>query len=251
MTNAHDIKATMLTHALYRLHFAAAVTEYGGSGVIGIADIFGLLASGFTHEFEVKVSKSDLAGELKAIEYWKKSDQLSINQTDHRYAPVSKGGKHHIYLRGDHQVYSSMPRRPNKFSFVVPFDLQEYARKGIEGTPYGLFCIDIHENGGHPYSDVGCQKKAGYLHKEKSRDEVAANILRKACTEVEVLRGQLAAGKRCTKCHKSMPTRCDSCDLSIKKERAYRKNSDLCFKEIEKTGESFAVCMARKESETK
>ena len=248
--NAHDLKAEMLTHMLYRLKFTAAITEYGGKGVMGIADLFGILSSQYTHEPEVKASKADLAGELRAIEYWKKSDQIAIDQTEARYAPVSKGGKHHIYLRGDREAFTGIYARvPNKFSFVVPFDLQDFALKAIEGTPYGLFCIDIHENGGHPWISAGCQKKAGYLHKEKAHDAVAATLLRKACTEVEVLRRHLAKGKRCTKCHEPMPGRCEKCERSIKRERDYRRQSNECWAEIEKSGETFQVCMERKQRE--
>lgn len=252
--NAHDLKAEMLTHMLYRLKFDAAITEYGGRGTIGNADVFGILPSGFTHEFEVKVSKADLAGELRAIEYWKKPEDLRtpLFEEGKKIVPLSKGGKHHIYLRGDRDVYTGIfSRVPNKFSFVVPENLVRYAEAALADTPYGLFMVDIHENGGHPYADVGCIKKAGYLHKEKAHDEIAANILRKACTEIEVLRRQAAKGKRCTKCYSPLPGRCEKCELSIKRDRDYRRRQNQCWKEIEQSGETFQVCMARKEAEEK
>lgn len=183
--NAHDLKAEMLTHMLYRLKFTAAVTEYGGRGLIGIADVFGILGSGYTHEFEVKVSKADLAGELRAIEYWTKPEEVRgpLFEQSHAKTALSKGGKHHIYLCGDRDTYTGVYARiPNKFSFVTPWDLKEVALEAIHGTPYGLYVIQHHENGGHPWSDVICAKVAKNLHKEKAHDEVASNILRKACT---------------------------------------------------------------------
>ena len=70
--NADEVKALTLRNMLYSLGHKAAITEHCGYGCIGQADVFGINANNFTYEFEVKISRGDLRGELKAIELFKK-----------------------------------------------------------------------------------------------------------------------------------------------------------------------------------
>lgn len=240
---AAEIKSNLLTHILYQLHFTAAVTEYGGKGVYGIADLFGVTKAGYTHEFEVKISKQDLAGELNAIKGILKPDDLMSDPKEKR-KHASKSPKHNVYLGKSNSFgYDPFHQRPNYFSFVTPFELQKFALEILEETPYGLFCVDVHENGGYPYSTIGCQKRASYLHKEKPNQGVADNILRKACTEVEALRREVLKKRYCTKCLCNLPGRCDGCEEEIKRNRIYRKASNYCMEKGFISSEEFKRCV--------
>lgn len=227
-----DIKAAMLTHVLYRLHSNAAVTEYGGEGVIGIADVFAYLESGFTHEFEVKVSAADLAGELATIKYLVGKRSLQLGEaTPEPPRGLSKTSKHNIYLGEKVDVYAQfgMQHRPNRFSYVVPPELEEKAKASLEGTPYGLYVATARSYGETVLWEPECKKKAGYIHKDRANAAVLKHILKKACTEVEVLRREKAKGRRCTKCLKGLPGRCENCDNSIKESREYNRKAAKCW----------------------
>lgn len=178
----------MLWHALYRLHATAAVTEYGGKGVDGIADVYGITESGYSYEIEVKCSKNDLAGELEAIRHiqaWNAAPTLGEKPMPKR--SMSKRLKHEVYLSGTYPW-----RIPNRFYFVVPIDLREYALKALEGTPYGLFSVNSTPTSLGSQEWVSEDKDARHLHKEKVSDEVKENILRKSCTEIAALRAKIA-----------------------------------------------------------
>jgi hypothetical protein len=236
--NSKQVKSEMLAHALYRLHYMAAVTEYGGKGVLGVADIIAVHQSGYSHEFEVKVTKADLAGELETIKYLL-DPQTELGQEPKKY--LAKSDKHRIYINGpSNETYAQLELRPNKFSFVVPVELSEYAKAALKNTPYGLYVIK---------SGPECSLKADYLHKEKVTSELLEDILHKACMEVETLRRQVARGSVCPGCYSALPGRCESCDNKIKNERKYRKASNLCFAKVENVpygqerSEAFKVCM--------
>jgi hypothetical protein len=65
--------------------------------------------------------------------------------------------------------------RPNRFSFVVSEELSDFAKEGLQGTPYGLY---VCESTG-PVS----MKRAEYLHRQEAPRDVVLNILHKACVE--------------------------------------------------------------------
>lgn len=197
-----EMKAHLLFYMLYRLHFMAAVTEYGGVGTDGIADLYGITSADLSHEIEVKVSKQDLAGELQAIKYHVKnriparsvhntgmmSDIFgSRPDTEKVVEPpprgARKGTKHWWYLcetaqSGDWRV------KPNRFSFAVTPALKDFALAELKETPYGLIVVK------EAY-DVVTVKKADYLHKEKVSDKVLRKVLHKSCTEIQSVRQEL------------------------------------------------------------
>lgn len=224
---SQEVKASMLSHALYRLHCEAAVTEYGGIGVIGIADVFAFRSSGLTQEFEVKTHRSDLQGELATIKHFSTQPTL-LDGEKKRFAKVSK---HKIYLRGASTAYHER-ERPNMFSFVVPEELKEIAMQGVKGTPYGVYVIREVGNPGNTWFDIVCKVRGSYLHKNKLGSELTRNIMRKAATEVEVLRREIAQRLRCTSCHEDMPTRCEKCNAKVKKNRDYKRNSNMCWEKV-------------------
>lgn len=241
-----EIKAEILSHMLYRLRFKAVVTEYGGVGVSGIADVFGITDSGYTHEFEVKVSKSDLMGELEAIRSMFNSPRLLGKSQRH----ISKGSKHNLYLGKslNQETWDQVFVRPNCFSFAVPSVLSDFAKEFLSNTPYGLYVITLHENGGHPWTEVFCEKKAAKLHKNKPPSDVHENITRKACSEVAVLRAKIRKGNICTHCDSVLPSRCDGCEKKIAGNRAYnrahRKAQETCFDRCKDNMAGFTSCMS-------
>lgn len=192
-----DIKVRMLWYLLYKNYNLAGITEYGGPGVNGIADVLCVNWNHFTHEYEVKVSKADLAGELKTIQLL--CDVTSLfhegkkNYLD-EIRTFSKLDKHCHYLQrvppgeemgfrmfGKPTDFSTMP---NKFSFVVPPDLKDYAKENLKNTPYGLMVA------AGDY-DLSVVKKADWLHKGKVNDETVRKIAHKSCTEMYSTRRQL------------------------------------------------------------
>lgn len=184
-----------MSHMLYALNFQGIITEYGGVGTNGIADLFGITSSGYTHEFEVKTAKSDLAGELKSIKFHLPANKGLFAQQD--FSGATKGFKHRHYLNPTQSETSKYPYTlcsdrdiPNKFSFVVSDDLKEFALKELENTPYGLWVVFWHENGGHPFSKMMRFKKAEFLHKTKPSNEIISRMFHKACTEIEGLRSK-------------------------------------------------------------
>ena len=86
--NAEDIKTGMLNYCLWRGNYQGAVTEYRG------ADVFGITKDRHSHEFEIKVSRSDLMRELKSIECIVNGTEPKIDDKD-----SGKYGKHKIYRK--------------------------------------------------------------------------------------------------------------------------------------------------------
>ncbi len=166
---AAEVKASILSHALYRLHFVAAITE-SGHGCAGIADVLGILESGYTVEFEVKTSKADLMGELKSIAALVQKVDLFADPS--KKVNVAKYPKHNSYLNNT-GMYSHMlelEMRPNKFFFAVPEALEEIAKKGLVGTPYGLYSVDS-------YGNAACKKRGDLLHDRKASERLRLKIL--------------------------------------------------------------------------
>lgn len=195
-----ELKASVLFYMLYGLHFMAAVTEYGGVGVEGIADCFGITTADLSHEIEVKVSKQDLAGELAAIKYHIKHRIPVRDEANHGMQSffedrpdnskavepppqkARKGAKHWFYLVKEGNGHS-WRLKPNRFSFAVPSELIGYAKGELDGTPYGL--IEVNK-----YGACSCIKKAEYLHKEKVKDVVLRKLLHKTSTEIQNCRAE-------------------------------------------------------------
>ena len=105
-------------------------------------DVFGLMKSGYVHEFEIKVSKSDYKADFKKTTCWK----------GYKF----EGLKHHQLQAGE--CY------PNRFYFVLPAHLAD-----VELPDYaGLILAYGNEYGGVQLKWI---KQAPTLHKEKHVDE--------------------------------------------------------------------------------
>lgn len=195
---SEDLKVSMVEHCLYRLGCNGAVTEYGGKGSGGIADVYAITRAGYSIEFEIKVNKQDLLGELNAIDYIKNEHlgiqpRLEDGPREQRYTGknYSKATKHWSYLAYDSEY--KVKRCPNQFYFFVTLDLLDLAKERLKDTPYGLYVLR-----GTPE----CVKKADKLHREKVPEDVLINMLRKASNEIlyartaqQVLRNELNSKK--------------------------------------------------------
>ncbi len=237
---SQELKADILSHVMYRLQYEGAVTEYGGKGVSGVADVFALRKTGYTHEFEVKVTKTDLMGELKSIQYIVEKQQRIDEEPKIR--PHAKYPKHNAYMENaEGQKIYWKHYRPNQFSFVVTEALVDFAKEGVKGSPYGVYMVNKVE--------VKCVVRAGYLHKDKADILLVKNMMRKAATEVEYTRRELANGLRCTSCEELLRTRCKECEEKMRKERKYRKDSARCYAKC--TDNDDPQCMTKCMAETK
>lgn len=167
------------------------MTEYNGRGVVGQADLFCLNANDYTYEFEVKVAKSDLMGELNSVDVLTKRTESSLfNQGQYSYKKCRKLTKHSWYLGispGGEMPWGNKKTNlipvPNYFAFAVPEgELSELCLKYLEDAPYGIYVIP--EKKDTPI----CIKKPKALHRVKASDEAKEAILKRASLELARLK---------------------------------------------------------------
>lgn len=172
--DSQELKIATITNLLFRRNFLGAFTESFNQ-----ADVLGISRTMLAWEFEIKVSKEDLAKELKAIRF------LTGNDTNMRRArAANKTSKHKSYLDPYYKRSTSDGFFvPNYFSFVVPETIVEYAKRGVEGTPYGVYQV----NAAGLYSAV----TPGRLHEIKVDQSKLLLLMRKASTENLSLREKL------------------------------------------------------------
>lgn len=164
---SEEAKVALLDWMLFRAGFTAGFTEFQN------ADVFGITKAGYTHEVEVKVSKSDLMSELKCVEC------ILGRAKQEKY--MNKQFKHKYYLTSPlEKIWATVP---NKFSFAVPKELVLIACEYLAGTKYGV----IELTGGVPET----RKKSDWLHKEKPNEKLISALLRKASTEVYFTREKI------------------------------------------------------------
>lgn len=172
--NSQELKLATLNYLLFRRNFLGTFTESFNQ-----ADVLGVSRKLLTWEFEIKVSKEDLAKELKAIRF------LTGSDTNMRRArAANKTSKHKSYL--DPYFKRSTPDGffiPNYYAFAVPEEIAEYAKRGVEGTPYGVYLV----NAAGLYSVV--TPKA--IHTFELPHDRLLLLMRKASTENVSLREKL------------------------------------------------------------
>jgi hypothetical protein len=172
------------TNLLYQRNYLGVFTEYRG------ADLFGIKRSLYTTEIEIKTSKHDLQSEIRSIDYAKNGG------VGYGYAggKLNKYSKHLGYLKEQKDgVYGNWYKMhvPNEFYFAVPSNLVIDAIKGTDGTPYGVISIGKYKGGyqnKHEFWGINYYKKAEKIHKVKITHEEMILLIRKASTEVFVLR---------------------------------------------------------------
>lgn len=130
------------------------------------ADVVGIKYSGKVSEFEIKTSRPDLLGEIKAIRRALEPESVTSTRQNsfgfdmgfemYRVAETklssTKIEKHHHYLTSPR----SGSFRPNSFYFAVPSHLVDVAIENTQGLKYGVFDADA----------LTIVKKARSLHAE-------------------------------------------------------------------------------------
>ena len=137
-------------------------------------------------EFEIKVSRADLRGEIKAIEAvltGNVHEQYELWGRQHQRIRLdvkpshTKIEKHHHYLverKKDH--FTGQPQDhlfiPNLFYFAVPGEMVEYAKELTAGMKYGVFDLD----------KMTIVKRGSKLHNDEHSRSTLYNLFSRACT---------------------------------------------------------------------
>ncbi len=147
------------------------------------------IAVKWTHnitEFEIKLTRADLRGEISAInavlggdiheqyELWGRQHQRIKPDLKPSHTKIEK---HHHYLierKKDH--FTNQPQNdlfiPNLFYFAVPHELVDYAKELTEGMKYGVF--DLNR--------MTIVKRASKLHDEAHSKNSIFHLFSRACT---------------------------------------------------------------------
>jgi len=149
------------------------------------ADAIAVKWNGEIIEYEIKCSKYDLIGEVKAITFALDNNAVFSNNLDFIGRNLvtkdtklsrTKIAKHHHYLVEQVKDYSNMEYmfRPNRFYFAVPTELVELAKELLRGIKYyGVYNLDTGE----------IVKKSYSLHKNSHSASVYLHLFTRACTE--------------------------------------------------------------------
>lgn len=173
---ASEVKKWLCRHLLRDKGFICAMpeTNYGH----GVCDVFSITRSGYVHEWEIKVNKPDLMGELYAVKTC-----LEIKESPRAWLPEevrrsSKISKHQLNI-----YQSSSTHIPSLFSFVIPHEFVSFAQDFLKDSQYGIYSFIWTER----YDESGsmvftCEKKANPIHRLKFIEYPA--MLRKACFKI-------------------------------------------------------------------
>lgn len=189
--DSKKLKTLVMGEFIYNKGYIALFTESWGA-----CDVLGIRRSRYVVEFEIKVSKSDLAKEIACI-------KGAVNKTG-CHGRRCKFLKHKEYLLNETwNPYLSI-YRPNYFYFVVPMELERNAIEGVAGTPYGVMAYgewtyELEFYKGTPRYEVQTRNAHGFkesvkakpIHKEKVSDERMIDLIRKASTELYETRKKL------------------------------------------------------------
>lgn len=191
--DANHAKAELAYQLMFSSGHQIVCTEVGA---FNNPDILSLTKSDRLIEYEIKLSRADLMGELNSVkecknqiilntyneharkEFEKSQLDLGIKvsvrgnvfEPDGLYKDIgkcSKLDKHRDYLipRPSERTgygYYEPPYRPNYFYFAVTAPLVDLAVKVCEGTAYGVICLnDI-------YGSSSIKSKAGMIHRDEA-----------------------------------------------------------------------------------
>jgi hypothetical protein len=176
MTSA-DVKKALAAHLLWKGGMKAIAHEH--STGLSQCDVFAMNKDFRSFEYEIKVSASDLRGELAII-------KAVLSGVDPRLGRKgvswSKSEKHRRYLNRNQtwmEASSYQPFVPNYFYFVVPDELVSEAVAGCQGTPYGVM------RGGDTYlhnnSPFQVHKRAFRMHEETMTIKQVTDLCRRLC----------------------------------------------------------------------
>lgn len=172
---AEDIKVELYYYYLYKRQFLLVTTEQQLD--LGyIMDVWVMDKNYMGIEIEIKVSRSDLMGELNTI------NRIQLSKVHPTLYPEYQGGckyrKHKLYLSGTYKTATALP---NRFYFAVPEELKELALKGIKNTPYGLLVVQKSEYRGAMNTTV--IKSAKLIHKGVVGQKIINQTMRRLAGE--------------------------------------------------------------------
>lgn len=174
---AKDIKRIILSELLYQGYLCGVTEGINSSDVLAVSR-----NKRFTTEFEIKVSRSDLLGEWKAIKavFQRKNKQIGLLKDEPMIkCSHTKYYKHKVYLdfEGIAHERQWINFRPNRFCFVVPPELCDLAKLVVENTPYGVKTIELYPNGMKECI------RAKHLHKDSIREVDMEKIISRLMVE--------------------------------------------------------------------
>lgn len=175
---ANNIKRWLCMYLLREKGFQCAMPETGFGH--GVCDVFAINRAGYTHEYEIKVTKQDLMGEMRNIFSCREVlKDKSRTWTEKDLAPrAGKLFKHQLYM-----VSGLTVQYPAYFWFVVPPTLVDVAKQHLEGTAYGLISVttvERYDQAAFPVFRI--EKPAERRHKIKFTE--FGKMLRRACFKI-------------------------------------------------------------------
>lgn len=158
---AKEVKKIMISRLNWFNGYMGAASEVTNHHS---ADIIGVRFAGRTVvEYEIKVSRGDLVGELKAVRAAYGLDEID---SDNLKVSHTKFNKHCHY-----QALRYNP--PHLFYFCLPTALCDIAVAQLQGIPYGVYDFERDK----------VIKKPRRLHSEPITTEKALQLFARACTE--------------------------------------------------------------------
>lgn len=171
--------------AYYKARLVSYFSSWNNSKYVGAvyeapnlwsADVVACRYNGLMSEYEIKVSRSDLLGEIAAIrralepdaitigrwsnyDIYTGYDRIIVNETK---LSKTKIEKHHHYLVRPRKSF-----RPNQFYFAVPTHLVPIAVEKLSGLKYGVLDADT----------LTIAKKAQSIHHEDHETSVYIHML--------------------------------------------------------------------------
>jgi hypothetical protein len=209
--SSDDIKNLMLRRCSFGNGYVGAVYEIPE---LNNADVVAVKHGGKIQEFEIKVSRADLVGELRAARvaaglddiktYIKKDVQAnlfgdSIERTPEQIEAIYNMGhtlsktkleKHRFYLNPEHPGRDRMawevstnyfpPKRfvPNTFYWCISVELMEICKTLNKGLPYGIYVYDLPQTS--KYYQKFIVKSGRSLGGQG--DKLYFNLFNRACT---------------------------------------------------------------------
>jgi len=174
--NTNRVKTDLIGWLFMKKNWMVALTECGNN-----ADVFGIKRSFYTVEIEIKLSRSDLIGELRSIVAIKNS-----LKSDNR---CKKYYKHSNYIGKWGQSGIPYWRNTNEFYFCVPRGLLNLTKNALRDTPYGLL---LYKENQEYYSDsieeIIRPKK---MNMNKIKEKGFLSLLKRASRECQHLREEL------------------------------------------------------------
>lgn len=186
MKTSKQVKTELMMFLSYRLHHRYVITEG-----LNFSDVFSINRAGYSCDYEIKVSKSDLKRELSCIV----DGECDWHRADNKIQ------KHHYYRMGKPIVEETqqswfggyLPHKyfvPNKFCFVIPSSLFDYLALEIQSKklPYGIMVW--RDDGEFDYWMMETKIQPTFLHKEKADHTIKEFMLDRAVNELVQLRSE-------------------------------------------------------------